>query len=121
MVFDDPNPADTGGRWTCSELDKTKCYYCTYWQSLSTQTAWLVLLVPLVMGIVDEIVIVCFALAAEYKKPINETQNLVNQIAGMMWVQFLNLGFILIFVSIKMDVDLLTALGLFTGQYREFN
>lgn len=59
------------------------------------------------MGIVDEIVIVCFELAAEYKKPINETQNLVNQIAGIMWIQFLNLGFILIFVSIKMDIPIL--------------
>tara|TARA_B110000285_G_C14890263_1_gene498204 strand:+ start:256 stop:807 length:552 start_codon:yes stop_codon:yes gene_type:complete len=106
LVFEDPNPSG-GGQYTCSGPEGTDCHYCTYWQSLSTKTAWVVLLIPLIMGIVDEIVIVCFELAAEYKKPINETQNLVNQIAGIMWIQFLNLGFILIFVSIKMDVPIL--------------
>ena len=39
-----------------------------------------------------------------------------------MWIQFVNLGFILIFMSIDFrHIPLLNEVGIFTGQYNRFN
>ena len=47
-------------------------------------------------------------------------------IRGISWIQFVNLGFVLIFVSLKMDLSkyklgLINYVGVFDGQYNTFN
>jgi hypothetical protein len=47
-------------------------------------------------------------------------------IRGISWIQFVNLGFVLIFVSLKWDLSkyglgIINEFGVFTGQYNTFN
>jgi len=47
-------------------------------------------------------------------------------IRGIAWIQFVNLGFVLIFVSIKRDfkdygLGFINKVGIFDGQYNNFN
>jgi hypothetical protein len=70
--------------------------------------------------IIEEIV-KCFA---RCKKPKNETKFLTDSILAIMWIQFVNLGFILIFMSLKVrwvPLAWLPELGILNGQYSEYN
>ena len=73
------------------------------------------------MGFIDELITLFFQLTSQFTKPRNETSSLIDLIGSIMWIQFLNLGFILIFVSLKIDVPLLKLIGIFDGQYSGFN
>jgi len=73
------------------------------------------------MGIVDELITLFFQLTSQFTKPKNETSSLKDLIAGIMWIQFLNLGFILIFVSIKLTWGVFPIFGIFDGQFSGFN
>ena len=67
----------------------------------------IVLTIPAIMGIGDVIVeevVKCFS---RYKKPKNETRFLIDSIVAIIWIQFVNLGFILIFMSLKLDNEIL--------------
>lgn len=81
--------------------DGDNCFYCNSWASSSNAAMWSALLIPILMGVGDVIVeeiVKCFA---RCKKPKNETRFLIDSILAIMWIQFVNLGFILIFMSLK--------------------
>jgi hypothetical protein len=56
------------------------------------------------MGIGDIIVELFVQKASNFLKPLDETTNLIDSMLGIMWVQFVNLGFILIFISINIPI-----------------
>jgi hypothetical protein len=111
LMFNDPEPSGKGKSY-CIGND---CLYCGYWDYLSNFIFLIVLCIPLIMGIVDELITLFFQLTSEFTKPKNETTNLIDLIAGTMWIQFVNLGFILIFVSLKINVGPFPIFGIFDG------
>ena len=83
------------------------------------------LVIPLTMGIGDVLIELFVKVSSVFKSPINETSNLMDMIFGITWIQFVNLGFILIFVSIKIKFEsvlgLINFFGIFKGEYNTFN
>ena len=77
------------------------------------------------MGIGDVLIELFVQFAERFTKPINVTSSLKHMIRGIAWIQFVNLGFVLIFVSLKIDVGygfgFINDMGIFTGQYNKFN
>jgi len=59
------------------------------------------MVIPLIMGIGDVLIELFVKFSSLFKSPINETTNLLDLIFGISWIQFVNLGFVLIFVSIN--------------------
>ena len=53
------------------------------------------------MGIGDVLVELFVQFTSDFLKPIDDTTNLLDSIVGIMWIQFVNLGFILIFMSLN--------------------
>ena len=78
------------------------------------------------MGIGDVLIELSVQFADKFLKPTNETSSLNQMIRGISWIQFVNLGFVLIFVSLKWDLGkyglgIINEFGVFTGQYNTFN
>jgi hypothetical protein len=74
------------------------------------------------MAIINIIVELVVQAISSFTRPINETVNLIDSMTGITWIQFVNLGFILIFMSIKVEFlsnDYVP--GIFSGMYDDFN
>ena len=78
-----------------------KCKYCDEWVDLDLKTTIIGLLIPLIMGIGDVLVELFVMFTSNFLKPIDDTTNLLDSIFGIVWIQFVNLGFILIFMSLN--------------------
>ena len=57
---------------------------------------------------------------SEFTRPINETVNYIDSINGVAWIQYVNLGFVLIFMSINIKMES-RPYGFFEGIYETFN
>jgi hypothetical protein len=78
-----------------------KCKYCDQWVDLDLKTTIIGLIIPLIMGIGDVLVELFVQATSAFLKPIDDTINLLDSIIGIMWIQFVNLGWVLIFMSLN--------------------
>ena len=112
ITFIDPYPAPEDEKY-CKGV---KCKYCDKWVNIYWKTTLIGLVIPLVMGICDVLVELFVQFTSEFLRPVDDTTNLLDSIFGIMWIQFVNLGFILIFMSLNIQIiPLLNRVGIFNG------
>jgi len=80
---------------------------CLEWYSLSQKIALITTFVPLVMGIINVLSEILIGFASQFTRPVNETKNIIDSIAGICSIQFINLGMLLIFVSINYELNII--------------
>ena len=74
------------------------------------------------MGIGDILVELFVQLTSKkILKPMDDTDNLIDSIFGIMWIKFVNLGFKFLFVSLDVEIIALNKVGILNGQYNTFN
>ena len=73
-------------------------------------------MVSINFGIVNALVELVVVLMSEFTRPINETVNYIDSINGIAWIQYVNLGFVLIFMSISIKFEN-QPYGFFDGIY----
>ena len=61
--------------------------------------------VPLAMGICNVLIELLIQAASALTRPINETKNIIDSITGISWIQYINLGTILIVVTLDFNLD----------------
>ena len=76
------------------------------------------------MGIINVSVEILIQFASIFTRPVNETKNIIDCITGISAIQFINLGLILIFVSIHYDLNILgiqNPPGILQGKFNDFS
>lgn len=56
------------------------------------------------MAVTNILVEILIVTASKFTRPINQAKNVIDSIAGISWIQYINLGTVLITVSIHYDL-----------------
>ena len=81
------------------------------------------LFIPLIMAVINVSVEILIGFASTFTRPVNETKNIIANITGISAIQFINLGLILVFVSIDFKLDILGITnppGILQGKFMDF-
>jgi len=76
------------------------------------------------MGIINISVEVLIGFASTFTRPVNETKNILDSLTGICAIQFINLGVILVFVSINYDFNffgITNPPGILQGKFDDFS
>jgi hypothetical protein len=60
--------------------------------------------IPSMMAVTNILVEILIVTASKFTRPINQAKNVIDSIAGISWIQYINLGTVLITVSIHYDL-----------------
>ena len=78
--------------------------------------------IPLIIAAVNIIVEIIIVFIAEWRRPINDTQSVINSVSGIVGIQFVNLGLVLIFANINFKFEGAGSfISFLDGEFDDFN
>lgn len=75
------------------------------------------------MGVINVLVEILIGVASQFTRPLNETMNVIHSITGITFIQLINMGLLLIFVSISFHFNILgftNPPGILEGSFLDF-
>ena len=80
------------------------------------------LMIPAVIGVINIIAEIIIVFVADLRRPTNDTQSVINSVSGIVGIQFINLGLVLVFANINMKFEGSgNFLSWLDGEFDDFN
>jgi hypothetical protein len=93
-------------------------WYQRYW--LILVTIGLIAILIIAGNIVIEVLVMY---GSQLTRPVNEQKIMFNSIRAISWIQFINLGLVLLMINLRMDIlqGIKIPAGLLSGAYEDFS
>ena len=75
----------------------------------------------LIISVINIAVEISIQWGIDFIRPVNKTQNIINSASSISWIQFINLGLILLVIGLKVKLGFIpNPKGFLEGENRDF-